>query len=105
MKKNTKIIQNHKRSIKKANMRKILNRKNNRQKKLLKKVFDKVEKFHQQLRQGHYYIFTVFHRCLYQHSVRLFHDQKYNILTSELHHPVTSFKDKINVCETSHTYL
>ena len=86
-------------------MRKILNRKNNRQKKLLKKVFDKVEKFHQQLRQGHYYIFTVFHRCLYQHSVRLFHDQKYNILTSELHHPVTSFKDKINVCETAHTYL
>ena len=28
-------------------------------------------------------------------SVKLFHDQKYGIVTSELYHPVTSFNGKI----------
>ena len=41
-----------------------------------KKVY-KVEKFYQQIRLESYYFCTVCHRCLYQHSFRLFHDQKY----------------------------
>ena len=38
------------------------------------KAFNKVEECH----QGPYY--TVFYRCLHQHSVIICYDQKYNIL-------------------------
>lgn len=37
--------------------------------------------------------------------MKISQDQNYNILTSELNHPVTSFNGKIYVCETCHKYL
>ena len=74
------IIQNHKRNIKKYIYKENPESKKEYQRKKRqgkKKVFNKAEKFHQQIRQGPYYICTVCHHCLYQHSARLFHDQKY----------------------------
>ena len=67
-----------------------------------KKAFNKVQKFHQRIRQGPYYICIVCHRCLFRHSVRVFNDQKYNILTSELHDPVSFFNGKIYVFKAWH---
>ena len=51
-----------------------------------KRASNKIEKRHQQIRQGSYYICTIYDCCLYQHSVRLFYDQKYT-----MHDPVISF--------------
>ena len=66
------------------------------------KRFHKAEKFHL---EEPYYICAVCHHSLYQHSVRLFHNQKYNVLTSEMHHPATLFNGKVYVCETCHKHL
>ena len=33
-----------------------------------------VEKFNQQIRQTPYYIWVIYHRCLYQHTVKIFYD-------------------------------
>ena len=101
------IIQNHKRNIKKYIYKENPESKKEYQRKKKqgkKKVFNKAEKFHQQIRQGPYYICTVCHHCLYQHSARLFHDQKY-VLNWELHHPVTSFNSKIYFYEKCYDHL
>ena len=69
-----------------------------------KKNCDKVMYF-LQVKQGPYYICTVYHRSLYQRSVRLFKQEKYHILTEELRHPVKSFDTKLYTCETCHKHL
>ena len=58
-----------------------------------KKRYDKVENFLQQLKQQPYYICTICHRSLYQHCVRLFKHEKYDILTADLYNPVKSFDE------------
>ena len=88
-KKNIRKILNKKENLKKTNMRKILNQKENMKKNKYKKnlgpkkenrkkihkknkqCLNNVRMFCQQIRQGHYYIFTVCHRCLYKPSVRI----------------------------------
>ena len=37
--------------------------------------------------------------------MRFFQHGKYQILTSELYHPVKSFDEKLHVCETCHKYV
>ena len=70
-----------------------------------KKSCDKVENFLQQVKQGHYYICTIYHGGLYQRSVRFFKHEKYQILTSELYHLVKSFDEKRYICETCQKHL
>ena len=57
-----------------------------------KNCLNKFETFCPQIRQGPYFICTVYHRCLYKRSVRLFEHEKY-ILTAELYYPVRSFDE------------
>ena len=52
-----------------------------------------------------YYICTIYHRSLYQRSARSFKHEKYQILTSEMYHPVRSFDEKPYICETCHKHL
>ena len=61
--------------------------------------------FLQEVKQGPYYICTTCHRNLYQHSVRLFKQEKYHILTEKLCHPVKSFDTKLYISETFHKHL
>ena len=71
-----------------------------------KKCLNKVEKLCKQIIQGPYFICTMRHRCLYKRSVRLFDNEKYNILTAELHCPVRSFVEKrIYVKNVINTFL
>ena len=70
-----------------------------------KKNCDKVDSFLQQVRQGPYSICAIYHRSLYQRSVRLCKHEKYNILTQKLYHPVKSFDEKLHICETCHKHL
>lgn len=98
---NAMIIQNYKSNMKnkiqeKSVIEKIISE---------KKGFGKVEKFNQQARQWPYHISLVCHHCLYQLSVSVFQNQKYSILTSELHVPVTSFHGKKYFRETCHKNL
>ena len=37
---------------------------------------------------------------MYQRSVRIYKHEKYQILTTELYHPVKSFDKKLYICET-----
>ena len=66
---------------------------------------NKVEKFCQQIKQGPYFICTVYHQCLYKPSVRLFEHEKYHILTAELYCPVRPFDEKTYACDTCHKHL
>ena len=70
-----------------------------------KKRLRNIENFLQQIKQGPYYICTVCHRSLYQRSVRLFKPEKYHVLTADLYHPVKSYDEKFNICETCHKHL
>ena len=45
------------------------------------------------------------HRSLYQSSVGLFKDEKYQILTAELCHPLKSFNKKFDIYEIYHKHL
>ena len=69
-----------------------------------KNSLNKVEKSCQQIRQGHYFICTVHHRCLYKSSVGLPETEKYHILTVELYCPVRSFDENIYICDTCHKH-
>ena len=69
-----------------------------------KKCLNKIKTFCQQIRQDHYFICAVCHRCLYKSSVRLFEHEKY-ILTVEFYSPVRSFDEKFNTCNTCHKHL
>ena len=94
--------------MRKTNMRKILNQKKKITKRCIKrtkKCLNKIEKFCQRIRQGHHFICTVCHRCLYKCSVRLFEYEKYHILTAELFCPFRSFDEKTYICDTCHKHL
>ena len=104
----------------KENMTEILNQKQNMRKKYIANVLhqkekiakryikikkiclSKVEKFCKQIRQGHYFIYTMCNQCLYKRSVRLFEHTKYDILAGELYCPVRSFDEKNYICDTCH---
>ena len=66
---------------------------------------DKVMYFLEEVKQGPYYICTVYHRSFYQRSVRLFEQEKHHILTEELCHLMKSFDTKLYICETYHKRL
>ena len=66
---------------------------------------DKVENFLQHVKQGLYYICAIYHGSLYQRSFRFFKHKKYQILTSELYHPVKSFNKKLYICEACQKHL
>ena len=70
-----------------------------------KKRYRKIENFLQQVKQGPYYICTIWHRSRYQRSVRLFKPEKYHVLTTDLYHPVKSYDEKFYICETCHKHL
>ena len=59
-----------------------------------KKSCAKVGKCLQQVKQGRYYVCAICHRGLYQRSVRFSNHEKYQILTSELCHPVKLYDEK-----------
>ena len=64
-----------------------------------KKSCGKVQNFLQQVKQGPYYIYTKYHRNLYQCNARFFKSEKHQILTSDLYHPVKSFDEILYICE------
>ena len=70
-----------------------------------KKCLNKVKRFCQQTKQGPYLIFTVCHWYFYERSARLFEQEEYHILTSELFCPVRSFDEKIYISDTCHKHL
>ena len=70
-----------------------------------KKSSDKVDNFLQQVKRDPYYICTICHQSLYQRSARFLNMKKYQILISELYHPVKSFDEKLYLCETCHRHL
>ena len=47
----------------------------------------------QQVKQSPFFIYTICHRSLYQHILKLFTYEKYDILTAELYHGVKSFDE------------
>ena len=64
-----------------------------------------VEKYLLQVKQGPYYICTIFHQSLYQPSVKLLKHKKYHILTAELYDPGKSFDEKLYMCELCQKHI
>ena len=64
-----------------------------------------VEKYLLQVKQGPYYICTIFHQSLYQPSVKLLKHKKYHILTAELCDPGKLFDEKMYMCELCQEHI
>ena len=66
------------------------------------KCLNKVEQFCQLMRWG--FILTLCCRCFYKCSFRLLENEKYHILTSESYLPVSSFDEKVCICDTCYKH-
>ena len=75
-----------------------------------KKRYNKIKSFLQQVKQGPYYICTICHRNLYQHSVRLSLKISYSycrlLSSSKIFYILNILHDKkFYICETCHKHL
>ena len=65
----------------------------------------KVQKFLRQVWHDPYFISTLCHHSLYERSVQLFDEQKYDDFLAQLHDPISSFNEKFYICHTCNETL